>query len=93
MECAAGYTEFDNELVRQVIQKITVEDAETIRIHFRLPSLTSITRAEKVLNHCPVQVLYLDILESDNQAFAYPRYARTVVLLRPCSFLRQSLFM
>ena len=35
MECAAGYTEFDNELVRQVIQKITVEDAETIRIHFR----------------------------------------------------------
>ena len=35
MECAAGYTEFDNELVRQVIQKITVEDAETIRIQFR----------------------------------------------------------
>ena len=35
MECAAGYTEFDNELVRQVIQKITVEDAETIHIHFR----------------------------------------------------------
>ena len=35
MECAAGYTEFDNELARQVIQKITVEDAETIRIHFR----------------------------------------------------------
>lgn len=35
MECAAGYTEFDNELVRQVIQKITVEDTETIRIHFR----------------------------------------------------------
>ena len=35
MECAAGYTEFDNELVRQVIQKITVEDAETIYIHFR----------------------------------------------------------
>lgn len=29
------YTEFDNELVRQVIQKITVEDAETIHIHFR----------------------------------------------------------
>ena len=35
MECAAGYTEFDNELVRQVIQKITVDDAETIHIHFR----------------------------------------------------------
>ena len=35
MEFAAGYTEFDNELVRQVIQKITVEDAETIRIQFR----------------------------------------------------------
>ena len=35
MECAAGYTEFDNELVRQVIQKITVEDTETIYIHFR----------------------------------------------------------
>ena len=35
MECAVGYTEFDNELVRQVIQKITVEDAETIRIQFR----------------------------------------------------------
>ena len=35
MECAAGYTEFDNELVRQVIQKITVEDAETLRIQFR----------------------------------------------------------
>ena len=35
MECAAGYTESDNELVRQVIQKITVEDAETIHIHFR----------------------------------------------------------
>ncbi len=34
-ECAAGYTEFDNELVRQVIQKITVEDAEIIRIQFR----------------------------------------------------------
>lgn len=35
MECAAGYTEFDNELVRQVIPKITVEDAETIHIQFR----------------------------------------------------------
>ena len=35
MECAAGYTEFYNELVRQVIQKITVEDAEAIRIQFR----------------------------------------------------------
>lgn len=34
-ECAAGYTEFDNELVRQVIPKITVEDAESIRIQFR----------------------------------------------------------
>ncbi len=35
MECAVGYTEFDNELVRQVIQKIAVEDAETIRVQFR----------------------------------------------------------
>lgn len=35
MECSAGYTEFDDELVRQIIQKITVEDEETIRIHFR----------------------------------------------------------
>ena len=35
MECSAGYTEFDNEFVRQMIQKITVEDAEMIRIHFR----------------------------------------------------------
>ena len=35
MECSAGYTEFDNEFVRQIIQKITVEDTETIRIHFR----------------------------------------------------------
>ena len=35
MECSAGYTEFDDEFVRQIIQKITVEDAETIRIHFR----------------------------------------------------------
>ena len=34
-ECSAGYTEFDDEFVRQIIQKITVEDAETIRIHFR----------------------------------------------------------
>ena len=35
MESSAGYTEFDDEFVRQIIQKITVEDAETIRIHFR----------------------------------------------------------
>ena len=35
MECSAGYTEFADEFVRQIIQKITVEDAETIRIHFR----------------------------------------------------------
>lgn len=35
MECSAGYTEFDDEFVRQIIQKITVEDADTIRIHFR----------------------------------------------------------
>lgn len=34
-ECSAGYTEFDDEFVRQIIQKITVEDADTIRIHFR----------------------------------------------------------
>ena len=26
---------FDDEFVRQIIQKITVEDAETIRVHFR----------------------------------------------------------
>ena len=35
MECSAGYTEFDDEFVRQIIQKITVENAGTIRIHFR----------------------------------------------------------
>ena len=35
MECSAGYTEFAAEFVRQIIQKITVEDEETIRIHFR----------------------------------------------------------
>lgn len=35
MECSAGYTEFDDEFVRQIIQKITVEDKDTIRIHFR----------------------------------------------------------
>lgn len=35
MECSAGYTEFADEFVRQIIQKITVEDDETIRIHFR----------------------------------------------------------
>lgn len=34
-ECSAGYTEFDDEFVRQIIQKITVENAGTIRIHFR----------------------------------------------------------
>lgn len=34
MECSAGYTEFADEFVRQIIQKITVEDEETIRIHF-----------------------------------------------------------
>lgn len=31
----ADYTEFADEFVRQIIQKITVEDEETIRIHFR----------------------------------------------------------
>ena len=35
MECSVGYTEFDDEFVPQIIQKITVEDVETIRIHFR----------------------------------------------------------
>ena len=35
MECSAGYTEFADEFVRQIIQKITVEDEETIRIDFR----------------------------------------------------------
>ena len=35
MECSAGYTEFADEFVRQIIQKITVEDEETIRIHSR----------------------------------------------------------
>lgn len=35
MECSAGYTEFADEFVRQIIQKITVEDEETIRIRFR----------------------------------------------------------
>ena len=35
MECSAGYTEFDDEFIRQIIQKITVEDADTIRIQFR----------------------------------------------------------
>lgn len=35
MECSVGYTEFDDEFVRQIIQKITVEDADTIRIQFR----------------------------------------------------------
>lgn len=35
MEGSAGYTEFADEFVRQIIQKITVEDEETIRIHFR----------------------------------------------------------
>ena len=35
MECSVGYTEFDDEFVRQIIQQITVEDAETIHIHFR----------------------------------------------------------
>ena len=34
-ECSAGYTEFDDEFVRQIIRKITVEDAETIHVHFR----------------------------------------------------------
>ena len=34
-ECSAGYTEFDDEFVRQITQKITVEDAETIHVHFR----------------------------------------------------------
>lgn len=34
-EHAQGYTEFDDELVRQVIEKITVVDGETIRVKFR----------------------------------------------------------
>ena len=34
-ERTEGYTEFDEELVRQFIQKVTVENAETIRVHFR----------------------------------------------------------
>lgn len=34
IECSEGYTEFDDEFVRQIIQKITVEDADTIRIQF-----------------------------------------------------------
>ena len=32
---AEGYTEFDEELVRRFIQKVTVENAETIRVRFR----------------------------------------------------------
>ena len=35
IKCSNGYTEFDDEFVRQIIQKITVEDADTIRIYFR----------------------------------------------------------
>ena len=35
IECSEGYTEFDDEFVRQIIQKIIVEDADTIRIQFR----------------------------------------------------------
>ena len=35
IKCNEGYTEFDDEFVRQIIQKIMVEDAETIRIHFQ----------------------------------------------------------
>ena len=34
-ERTEGYTEFDEELVRQFIQKVTVENAEAIRVHFR----------------------------------------------------------
>ena len=34
-ERTEGYTEFDEELVRQFIQKVTVENAETIRVRFR----------------------------------------------------------
>ena len=34
-EYVEGYTEFDEELVRQFIRKVTVENAETIRVHFR----------------------------------------------------------
>ena len=29
IECSEGYTEFDDEFIRQIIQKITVEDADT----------------------------------------------------------------
>ena len=35
IECSEGYKECDDEFVRQIIQKITVEDADTIRIQFR----------------------------------------------------------
>ena len=35
IEYSEGYKEYDDEFVRQIIQKITVEDAETIRIYFR----------------------------------------------------------
>ena len=35
IECSEGYTEFDDEFIRQIIQKITVEDADTIHIQFR----------------------------------------------------------
>ena len=34
-ERTEGYTKFDEELVRQFIQKVTVENAEAIRVHFR----------------------------------------------------------
>ena len=34
-EGVGAYTEFDDEFVRQIIQKITVEDADTILIQFR----------------------------------------------------------
>ena len=34
-ECVEGYAEFEEELVRRFIQKITIENAETIRVHFR----------------------------------------------------------
>ena len=34
-ECVEGYTEFDEELVRRFIWKVTVENAGNVRVHFR----------------------------------------------------------
>ena len=48
MECSAGYTEFADEFVRQIIQKITVEDEETIRIHFRDSEMVNTIRGNNL---------------------------------------------